>query len=85
MLSQIYKAKRAIFARLYPTTFVFKDGSTTSIRYPDPRQLIKQPVTYEEDQIGWTSRRRQKINRDVVMKDTDVSFNPRKYIRPRNK
>lgn len=85
MLRQIYKTKRAVFARLYPTLYVFKDGSTINFRYPEPRQIIRQPVTYEEDRVGWTSRRRQKINTDVVIEETEVAFDPKKYIRSRNK
>lgn len=90
MLSQVYKANRELFARLYPTTLVFKDGSTISIRFNEPRQIIKYPLTYEElvnekDKNSWQIRRRAlKVN--VVESDEDkVNFDARKYLRPRKR
>lgn len=32
---------RALYTRPYPTTLVFEDGSTITIRYKEPRRIIK--------------------------------------------
>lgn len=89
MLHQVYKAKRALFARMYPTMLVFKDGSTITIRYPEPRQIIKQPLTYEEciegEKVAWKNRRRTKVDTSVEIAETDVTFDARKYLRPRKR
>lgn len=37
----ISRINRRVYARTYPTTLVYPDGSTVTIRYPEPRQIIK--------------------------------------------
>lgn len=88
MLSQVYKANRTLFARLYPTTLVFKDGSTITFRFHEPRQIIKMPVTLDEctthsDKMAWQIRRRQKADDQVHQDRDEVVFDARKYLRPR--
>lgn len=87
MLRQIYKAKRQLFARLYPTLYVYKDGSTVTIRHPEPRLIIREPLTLEEcvgaEKTAWQNRRRLFLE-DAVQKDSaDVTFDARKYLRRR--
>lgn len=90
MLSQVYKAKRTLFARLYPTTMVFKDGSTITFRLDEPRQIVKMPLTQEDcrdhsDKIAWQLRRRLLKTGQVENKEDDVKFDASKYIRPRRR
>lgn len=37
----ITRPHRVLYKRTYPTTLVYPDGSTITIRYPEPRQIIK--------------------------------------------
>ena len=88
MLSQVYKASRGLYARLYPTTLVFKDGSTITIRYHEPRQIIKIPLTLEEcvdqkSKTDWQIRRRVVKETKVEKIVDEVSFDARKYLRSR--
>jgi large subunit ribosomal protein L55 len=90
MLSQVYKANRELFARLYPTTLVFKDGSTITVRYHEPRQILKIPLTLEDchsqnEKLAWQLRRRL-FKDERVDEETDrVKFDAKKYIRPRKR
>lgn len=88
MLSQIYKANRDLFARLYPTTLVFKNGSTITIRHPEPRHIIKLPLTQEEctdkqSKLAWQIRRRALRTDAVETEKDEVIFDARQYIRRR--
>jgi len=80
----VTKVKRARFARLHPTMAALPDGSTITIKYPEPRQLIKFPIkleeSTEEDQkrIQLLRRPKQKL---IVTEDSGSKFDPRKYIR----
>lgn len=90
MLRQIYKANRDLFARLYPTTLVFKDGSTVTIRYHEPRQILKIPLTLEEctdekSKNAWQIRRRLLKTQAIIDEKDDITFDARKYLRPRRK
>lgn len=90
MLRQIYKANRDLFARLYPTTLVFKDGSTCTIRYNEPRHIIKIPLTQEEctdkqSKLAWQIRRRLMRTESVETEKDEIKFDARKYLRPRKK
>jgi len=90
MLRQVYKAKRELFARLYPTTLVYKDGSTVTVRHPEPRQIIKIPLTIEDcidgkSKVAWKNRRRIIVAGSVTADRDDVTFDARKYLRPRKK
>lgn len=88
MLSQVYKAKRELVARLYPTLLVFKDGSSVTIRYHEPRHILKMPVTLEDcldqqSKTAWQIRRRILKSGTVDSDKDDVKFDARKYLRPR--
>lgn len=90
MLSQVYKANRTLFARLYPTTLVFKDGSTITVRFHEPRQIIKMPLTLEDchsqsSKVSWQLRRRLLVTEQVGRDQDVVKFDAKKYIRPRKK
>lgn len=90
MLSQVYKARRELLARLYPTTLVFKDGSTITVRYHEPRQILKIPLTIEEchsqaDKTSWQLRRRLLKSEQVDDDTSEVIFDAKKYLRPRKR
>lgn len=88
MLSQVYKAGRSLVARMYPTTMVFKDGSSITIRYHEPRQILKMPITLEDcvdhqAKTAWQIRRRILKTGTVDTDKDDVKFDPRKYLSKR--
>lgn len=89
MLSQVYKAKRALLARLYPTTLTFKDGSTITIKHFEPRQIIKMPLTEsecdEKSKTAWQIRRRAAVVESTDKVLDDVRFDAKKYLRPRKR
>lgn len=89
MLCQIYKVKRNLFARLYPTLLVYKDGSAIHIRHPEPRQIIKMPLTQDEciasDKIAWHIRRRKLKDVTIEVESDPISFDARKYVKPRKR
>lgn len=80
----VTKVKRATFARLHPTTGVLPDGSTITVKYLEPRPLIKFPIKLEEaseedkKRIQQLRRPRQKL---VVTEDKGAKFDPRKYVK----
>jgi len=80
----VTKVKRTRFARLHPTLAVLPDGSTITIKYSEPKQLIKFPIKLEEaseevkKRIQLLRRPKQKL---VVTEDTGSGFDPRKYIK----
>lgn len=85
MLTQIYKVKRRLFARLYPTLYVYKDGSTVTVRYHEPRLIIKEPLTLDEcvdaEKTAWMNRRRTTKEGSVRDDGAEVVFDAKKYIR----
>lgn len=90
MLRQVYKIKRALYPRLYPTTLTFKDGSTITMRYHEPRQIIKYPQTLEEckdeqSKLAWQNRRRPFKGGALDIDVDDVEFDGRKYLRSRKR
>jgi len=80
----VTKIKRANFTRMYPTTAVLPDGSTISVKYPTPMQLIRFPIVMEtateEDKRKINLRRRPKQTL-VVQEDRGSSFDPMKYVK----
>lgn len=90
MLSQVYKASRALAPRLYPTRLVFKDGSSLVIRYEEPRHLLRVPLTLDEcldekSKMQWQIRRRILRTGVIDTDKDDVKFDARKYLRSRKK
>jgi len=80
----VTKTKRATFARQYPTRAVLPDGSTITVKYPEPRHLIRFPINLEEasdeekKKIQLLRRPKQKL---VVEHDKGNKFDPRKYVK----
>merc|ERR1719219_2902501 len=43
----VTKIKRPVFARLHPVTAVLPDGSTITVKYKEPKNLIRFPLDLE--------------------------------------
>lgn len=82
--ASVTKIKRAKYMRLYPTTAVLPDGSTISVKYPEPRVLLRLPINLEtatdaqKRQIQLLRRPKQTLK---VTEDTGEAFDPMKYIK----
>lgn len=80
--TDIVRTNRSIYPRTYPITLVQSDGSTTTIRYSEPRKVIKLPLNLEnvspdvKEQRLRLRRPKQKI---IIEEDVDVDFNVEDY------
>ena len=79
MLSQVYKANRELFPRLYKTLLVFTDGSTINVRYHEPRAILKMPLDCSN------TTRRLKVYDKIELEKDDVKFDARKYLSRKRK
>ena len=81
----ISKTKREYYLRTYPTTVVEPDGSSYTIRYQEPRRIIKLPLdvttlTPEElTELMYKRKPKQKV--DYVVHEKTDSFEPDKYVK----
>lgn len=81
----ISKTKREYYLRTYPTTVVEPDGSSYTIRYQEPRRIIKLPLdvttlTPEElTELMYKRKPKQKV--DYVVQEKTDSFEPDKYVK----
>jgi len=80
----VTKIKRARYTHLYPTTVVLPDGSTITVKYPEPRVLLRLPINLDtatdaqKRQIQLLRRPKQTLK---VTEDTGDAFDPMKYIK----
>ncbi|KAF2882995.1 hypothetical protein ILUMI_23174 [Ignelater luminosus] len=82
--ASITKPHRLTYARIYPTVLVRPDGSTVTIRYHEPRQIIKLPP--REDELSEAERKaredRRKPKQKVVFEDDiEDDFDSNKYLK----
>lgn len=80
------KVRRQVYAHLYPTHIAFTDGSTIVTRYPEPKKLIKMPLTLadcadETSRVAWQIRRRGVDSAKIDSSQKTVKFNHKKYIK----
>ncbi|XP_055704695.1 39S ribosomal protein L55, mitochondrial [Phlebotomus papatasi] len=80
----ITKTHRSVYARTYPTIVVLPDGSSFSIRYTEPREIIKLPLdlntlSEEEKKVRLDKRKPKKKIR--VYEEVDDSFSSQKYLK----
>lgn len=79
------KIKRTDYLRVYPTLLTFPDGSTITIRYHEPRALIKVPLLLEDmkteaKRLAWLGRRKKMQKMEIKEDVTDVAFDGDKYL-----
>jgi hypothetical protein len=80
----VTKIKRPVFARLHPVTTVLPDGSTITVKYKEPKNLIRFPLdletaTAEQKRIVAQMRRpKTKLN---TIEDKGKAFDPMKYVK----
>jgi len=80
----VTRVKRATYMRQYPTTLVQPDGSTITVRYPEPRIVLSLPLDIEtatEEQKRKISLLRRPKQTLKVEEDSGDAFDPMKYIK----
>ena len=80
------KRKENEYCRQYPVQIVFKDGSTITVRYQIPREIIKFPLLLEECETveqrkEWLLRRKPKEVINIKKDDTNVKYDPMQYLK----
>jgi len=81
--SAVTRTKRALFMRKFPTLTVLPNGATITIKYPEPRKIIKLPVKFEEctpEKQKYIRLLRQPKNDQRDVKEIKNTFDPRKYL-----
>ncbi|RUS77647.1 hypothetical protein EGW08_014590 [Elysia chlorotica] len=64
--ASVTRTKRMVYPRTYPTLLVYPDGSTITIRYKEPRKIIKLPL--DISQLSDAEKRRVLANRKPKQK-----------------
>merc|ERR1712002_1216151 len=80
--ASIARVGRLVYTRMYPTTLMQSDGSTITIRYHEPRKIIKMPLDLstltEVERRQRIEARKPKV-KVVIEDDIDDDFNPTNY------
>lgn len=79
----VTKIKRNTYCRKYPTLLVQPDGSTITINYHEPREIIKLPVVFEEcspEQQKKIRLMRQPRGSTKAKEELVSTFDPLKYL-----
>ncbi|CAG9764194.1 unnamed protein product [Ceutorhynchus assimilis] len=82
--ASITRPHRLTYARTYPTLMVQPDGSTFTIRYPEPRKIIKLPLniwTLTEAQRKARLEQRKPKKKVVIEDDLEDSFDSSNYLK----
>ncbi|CAH1110786.1 unnamed protein product [Psylliodes chrysocephalus] len=80
----ITKPHRSIYVRTYPTVLANSDGSTITIRYQEPRKLIKLPLniwTLSEAERKARLEDRKPKKKVKIVDDIEDSFDSKKYLK----
>jgi large subunit ribosomal protein L55 len=85
------RIKRPAFSRLYPAVIVKPDGSSINIKHNEPVAMIQMPFVL--DSLSEADKKRRLMKRQMSTKkdtqkqveetkltDTNVKYDPRKYI-----
>jgi hypothetical protein len=64
---------------------VYPDGSTVTVRHPEPRAIIKLPLLLEDcktdaERREWLSRRKPKEVIKIEEEDSAVQFDSKQYL-----
>ncbi|KAJ8910390.1 hypothetical protein NQ315_003511 [Exocentrus adspersus] len=82
--ASITRPHRLTYVRTYPTVLINPDGSTITIRYFEPRQLIKLPLNVwtlsEADRKARLEQRKPK-KKVKVEDDLEDAFDSKKYLK----
>ncbi|CAL8088796.1 unnamed protein product [Orchesella dallaii] len=83
--ASICRISRLQYLRQYPTLVVNPDGSTFTIRYKEPRQIISLPVDLntlsETQKLKHLERRKPKTRISLEEDFDDVDFDSSKYLK----
>ncbi|XP_041357255.1 39S ribosomal protein L55, mitochondrial-like [Gigantopelta aegis] len=78
----VCRVNRITYVRVYPTTVVLPNGSTISVRYREPRKIIKLPLDLStltaaerEDRL----RKRKPKTKIVIEEDIEDDFDVDRY------
>lgn len=85
-MASICLIKRTKYCRLYPVLMVYPDGSTVTVRHPEPRAIIKMPHLLEDcktdaERREWLSRRKPTEVIKIEEEDTAVQFDSKHYLK----
>ncbi|XP_025108891.1 39S ribosomal protein L55, mitochondrial-like [Pomacea canaliculata] len=72
--TSICRTNRYSYVRQYPTMLVLPDGATVTIRYKEPRRIIKLPVdlsTLSESERRYRLQQRKPKQKIVIEEDSD--------------
>lgn len=86
--ASISRPKRPFYVREFPTVLVQPDGSTITVRYSIPRQIIQLPLdlsTLSEAERLARLRRREPKQKIIVKEEIDDDFDSLKYRKLRRK
>ncbi|GFS13590.1 39S ribosomal protein L55, mitochondrial [Elysia marginata] len=64
--ASVTRTKRMVYPRTYPTLLVYPDGSTITVRYREPRRIIKLPLDFS--QLSDAERKKVLANRKPKQK-----------------
>ncbi|XP_066147758.1 large ribosomal subunit protein mL55 [Euwallacea fornicatus] len=82
--ASITRPHRFTYLQFYPTLLVQPDGSTYTIRYPEPRKIIKLPIniwTLSEAERKSRLEKRKPKTKMVFEDDVEDSFDSKKYLK----
>lgn len=82
--TSVCKIARQQYCRLYKVLLVYPDGSTVTVRHPEPQALIQLPVLYEDckteaQRKAWLMRRK-KIEKVQTEEEIDLKYNQKQYL-----
>nr|CAH7725100.1 unnamed protein product [Callosobruchus chinensis] len=80
----ITRPHRHTYLRMYPTLLVNPDGSTITIRYPEPRQIIKLPLniwTLSESERKARLENRKPKTKVKIEDDIEDTYDSKKYLK----
>ena len=82
--TSVCKIARTRYCRLYKVLLVYPDGSTVTIRHPEPQALIQLPLLFEdcktETQRKEWLMRRKKIEKVQTEEEIDLKYNQKQYL-----
>ncbi|KAH8414275.1 hypothetical protein KR215_001760, partial [Drosophila sulfurigaster] len=82
--ASVTRLHRSVYCRSYPTVVVHPDGSTTTIRYHEPRKIIKLPLdlsTLSDVERKARLEARKPRKKVKIMEEVEDNFNAKKYMK----